>query len=427
MVAHTKKEACRRLALTGIFTAALGVASFASPNGTGAVPEGYMDSAKHYDAMLERSLMSAGNNARMKAAIAKAERGEDVHIAYIGGSITEGGNASEPEKSWAYLSFKAFRDRYAPASPDAIHYVNAGMSGTPSALGMIRYERDVLERIENGPDVLFVEFAVNDGDDPTRGAAYESLVLKALKTENPPAVVLMFSVFKSRWNLQDRLAPIGRLYGLPMISIKDALVPELEAGRIAENQFFADIYHPGDWGHELMAACVSRYFDKLDASAADSGIPLPDGIAVGDRFAGVKMIDSSSVPKGVIIDRGAFSATDENLGTFIYDRSRKTFPDNWHKAGGAGNQPFTMTLTCKNLLIVYKKASGGSPFGLAEVSIDGEFYDAYDGVPSGGWNNPWTSVLIDEEAPATHTITVRMAEDCADSAFTILAFGYTEN
>jgi len=420
-------KTCWRSAVAGIILAAIMVAACASMPGKNAVPEGYMGSSNAYAAMIDRSLMSTGNNARMKAAIAKAGRGEDVYIAYIGGSITEGANSSDPESSWAYLSYKAFRDRYAPATPDKVHFVNAGMSGTPSTLGMIRYERDVVAPIGRDPDVLFVEFAVNDGDDPTQGAAYESLVLKALKAENKPAVVLMFSVFKSRWNLQDRLAPVGALYGLPMISGKDALVGELEAERIAEDTFFSDIYHPGDWGHELMAACVRHYYDAIDAEPVAAEVPLADKPAIGDRFVGVRMIDSASVPKGIKIAPGAFSGTDEYLGNFIYDRSRKTFPANWHKAEGTANKPFTMTLTCKNLLLVYKKASGGSPYGMAEVTIDGEMYDSYDGLPSGGWNNPWTSVLIDDEKPAKHTVTIKMADDCPESAFTILAFGYTEN
>lgn len=420
-------KACQRATLTGIILTAILVSACASTPGKGAVPEGYMGSPKAYAAMLDRSLLSTGNNARMKAAIAKAGRGEDVYIAYIGGSITEGANASDPESSWAYLSYKAFRDRYAPTTPDKVHFVNAGMSGTPSTLGMIRYERDVIAPIGRAPDVLFVEFAVNDGDDPTQGAAYESLALKALKAENKPVVVLMFSVFKSRWNLQDRLAPVGALYGLPMISAKDALVPELEAGRVEEDTFFSDIYHPGDWGHELMAACVAHYFDALDAEPVATELPLADKPAIGDRFVGVRMIDAASVPKGVKIAPGAFSGTDEYLGNFIYDRSRKAFPSNWHKAEGTANKAFTMTLTCKNLLLVYKKASGGSPYGMVEVTIDGEPYDSYDGLPSGGWNNPWTSVLIDDDKPAKHTVSIKMADDCRESAFTILAFGYTEN
>lgn len=38
--------------------------------------------------------------------------------------------------------------------------MNAGLSGTPSKLGILRLDRDVLAY---EPDICFIEFAVNDG------------------------------------------------------------------------------------------------------------------------------------------------------------------------------------------------------------------------------------------------------------------------
>ena len=70
---------------------------------------------------------------------------------------------------------------------------------------------------------MIVEFAVNDAGDETKGNCYESLVLKALRADHKPAVILLFSVFVNDWNLQDRLAPVGWHYNLPMVSVKDAV------------------------------------------------------------------------------------------------------------------------------------------------------------------------------------------------------------
>lgn len=47
-----------------------------------------------YNEMIKNSLISTGNNVRIKKVIEKAKNGEDVTIAYIGGSITEGANAN---------------------------------------------------------------------------------------------------------------------------------------------------------------------------------------------------------------------------------------------------------------------------------------------------------------------------------------------
>ena len=69
--------------------------------------------------------------------------------------------------------------------PDtAVNYVNAGLSGTPSVLGVVRAERDLFG--EKQPDIIFIEFAVNDGGDQQYKDCYESLVKKCLDKENAP-------------------------------------------------------------------------------------------------------------------------------------------------------------------------------------------------------------------------------------------------
>ena len=91
-------------------------------------------------AVVERSLITVGNTERSAAALKKAEQGENITVAYIGGSITEGLTAG-PEDCWAKLSYNRLCERFPSVQ---INYVNAGMSGTPSTLGIIRTERDVL-------------------------------------------------------------------------------------------------------------------------------------------------------------------------------------------------------------------------------------------------------------------------------------------
>ncbi|HJN18939.1 MAG TPA: GDSL-type esterase/lipase family protein [Armatimonadota bacterium] len=81
---------------------------------------------------------------------AKLEAGEDVKIGYLGGSITA-------QPGWRPLTLGWFREQY----PDAtINEINAAIGGTGSGLGVFRLQHDVLQ---HNPDLLFVEFAVNDG------------------------------------------------------------------------------------------------------------------------------------------------------------------------------------------------------------------------------------------------------------------------
>ena len=62
--------------------------------------------------MLDDALVSTGNNARLKKVLEKAKSGETVNVALLGGSITEGGGASENAKGYAYLFEAAFKETY---------------------------------------------------------------------------------------------------------------------------------------------------------------------------------------------------------------------------------------------------------------------------------------------------------------------------
>ena len=62
-----------------------------------------------------------------------------------------------------------------------MHYVKAGVGGTPSELGMVRYDLDVTKNGEITPDLVVVEFAVNDWSWPYDGILRRrALVLRVL-------------------------------------------------------------------------------------------------------------------------------------------------------------------------------------------------------------------------------------------------------
>ena len=135
--------------------------------------------SEQYSQMVRSSLLSMGNTFRIQKAIQKAKSGKPVTLAYIGGSITQGAGATPIHtECYAYKSWKMFQKKF--AIKENVKFIKAGVGGTPSELGMLRFERDVLRENEQ-PDIIVIEFAVNDEGDETKGDCYESLVRKALK------------------------------------------------------------------------------------------------------------------------------------------------------------------------------------------------------------------------------------------------------
>lgn len=374
-----------------------------------------------YQDMIERSLLAEGNNYRIKKVLEKARNGEEVMLAYIGGSITEGANASDAT-CYVTKSYDGFVELTGAKEAGNVSFVNAGLGGTSSALGIMRYDRDIVEYTGKQPDIVFIEFSVNDWQEPTDGEAFESLIRRVYGAENEPAVVLVFAVFKSRWNMQTNYTPLGKLYRLPMVSILDAVVPALdEEHTLDEDIFFSDIYHPTQFGHKIMADCLNYMFETLDAAEADEPYVMPEKSWYGDTYENTALIDSQRQDAVSELSAGGFTETDGALGTYRYDRTLKTFPDNWMHAAGSGDEPFRMTLTCDGLLMAYKQSSD-KKFGSVDVYVDGEFVMKVDGYSEGGWNNPVPVQIIKGRGQQEHTVEIRMSEGSEDKVFSILAF-----
>lgn len=384
--------------------------------------------SRAYEAMIARSFLSGGNNHRMKEVLRKARAGEDVTIAFLGGSITQGAGAVPTQREcYARKTVEAIRSRYGLGGGVNVHYIKAGVGGTPSELGMLRYERDITRDGTVAPDLVVIEFAVNDEADETGGMCYESLVRKVLDQPQRPAVILLFSVFANDWNLKDRLAPIGYRYQLPMVDLLEAVSPEFTkapgARVLTKRQYFYDQYHPSNLGHTIMRDCLLYLLDRLDGQqllpAFDYQVPPQYGV----DFAAVRLLDRKDSLEGAVIRPGSFTEWDTDLQSVPLDdclENTPQFPYNWKK--GAGEAPFVLELTCSKLALEFKD-SAGLEFGKAEIWVDGALARVLD-PREAGWTHCNTAILFNEAEARPHRIEIRMAKADWDKTFTILGFGY---
>jgi lysophospholipase L1-like esterase len=213
-----------------------------------------------------------GNPRRLKRIIEKAGRGESVTLGFIGGSITQGFISSIPETCYAYLIYLWWRKRF-PES--LITYKNAGIGATDSHFAVARAEDDLLIY---QPDVVFVEFSVNDGNTLFFRETYEGLIRRILAKENAPAVVLLHNVFyETGTNAQDQHSVIGRYYDLPCLSMKSLLYQAVAEGRLPVSDITPDDLHPNDYGHKILAGMVIDYLESVTAKEllCDDSLILP--------------------------------------------------------------------------------------------------------------------------------------------------------
>ena len=83
----------------------------------------------------EAALVVHGNWSRIKKLMQRAAAGEEIHIGFLGGSITQGSLATAPENCYAALVYRWWEETF-PQSH--FSYINAGIGGTTSLFGAAR-------------------------------------------------------------------------------------------------------------------------------------------------------------------------------------------------------------------------------------------------------------------------------------------------
>jgi len=189
---------------------------------------------------------------------------EKFNFGFIGGSITEGGN------NGCFIDL--IKERFALEYPDTqISCVNAGVGGTNSALGLFRLERDLMSQ---NPDIVFIEFAVNDYSFKTSKIYMENMIRSA-KKRNLPVVLIHtaseeilreYEKGETPSNIK-KYTQISEYYDILQLNIGYEL---FKASGMTTDDFmrgnFLDSCHPNATGYERYADLIIRGIENHDFS-----------------------------------------------------------------------------------------------------------------------------------------------------------------
>ena len=374
-----------------------------------------------YRQALQDSVMSVGNNARLKKVIERAQSGEVITLATIGGSITEGAGASSYKECWASRFHIRFRTEYGAANGSNVCFVNAGVGGTPSPFGYMRYQREVVNRVpgkdsDGLPDVVVIEFSVNDWEEPTKHRCFESMVKEILDAPNEPVVILLFAVFRNGFNLQNDLRRIGKNYDLMMVSIKDGFYGHF-GKELKKEGFFSDEYHPTSLGHRIMTDCLMQAVTNAAEAETDAAPDLDVKPVYGTDFMGLKTIFGDTETEEFTVDRGGFPGSDS--GSYHNQPVGWVCGKNFYHNVKDPMDPLTVRGVFRKCLVAWK-ATNSTSFGAAEILIDGRVVMTVKGG-EGKWGQSEVVLVLDEKEAAEHTLEIRVTEE--GKAFTVTAIG----
>ena len=212
----------------------------------------------------------------------------DLRIVYLGGSVTAGAGATKAnEGSWRALVGKWFTETVGEGSVygKTVTNIDAGIGATGSFFGAYRFYRDG-HCDEGAPDVLFIEYSINDGYDSINGTDaaiyYESILRQAYAVNPKIQIIPVFTTDVSFANAYLKNGTEGgacfeahrRLaehYNLPQLNVGRALVDVMaeESGQTSFTandaiwkKYITDSCHPNDAGYVIYAKTITDYLEK---------------------------------------------------------------------------------------------------------------------------------------------------------------------
>jgi lysophospholipase L1-like esterase len=274
---------------------------------------------------------------------AKLKQGKDARIAYFGGSITA-------QDGWRPKTLKWFQEHYPNAR---VSQINAAIGGTGSDLGVFRCRQDVLAQ---HPDLVFVEFAVNDGGASpeqiyrcmegivrqTWRAAPETDICFVYTLEGNMLETLQTGKYPRAASAMEKLA---EFYGIPSVHMGVEVARLEKSGRLifkgempktdeARKElgdriiFSSDAVHPyTDTGHQLYLEAIVRSLPAIQAA----GRPGPHSL--GEPFVSDNYEKASIAPltRAHLSPGWSKLPATHNLAKSFHDR----LPQLWQATPGA--------------------------------------------------------------------------------------------
>lgn len=354
------------------------------------------------DALLEAGIINQGNITRLANAMAKAARGEEVTIAYIGGSITDGSSASpQATKCYAYLSYQWWVETFPNAK---INYVNAGIGATDSYLGVHRVQADVLD---HNPDVVIVEFSVNDCKSVNE-ESYESLIRRILNYETNPAVICLFLTQENNSDYQNVHQVVAFKANVALISYKNELNAATESGAFSWSDVGStDGTHPKNEGHAVIANLLTNYFRQVIEQIPTmeyEPYEIPSLTSTRCRYMNGQMLTTSTI-------------TPTACEGFEEVKISHPFSEAWKTVDGG---EISFEVTGSNFGLVYYGTTDGKS-GKYDVYIDDELMMTIDGNFVGRWGSYADYAELKKfKESGTHTITIKKNPESEATMFTIL-------
>ena len=299
--------------------------------------------------------LNEGNQVRLANMFKKAAGGEDITVAYLGGSITQGSSATESNC----------------------------------------YARLVTD--------WFVDFTVNDTTEHIKRDvnSYDSLMQKLWNGESKPAIVCIGMTQETGISVQSQHLEVAQHYDLPFISYRNAILDVINKGYIKWTDISGDNIHPNVPGHKILSEMIIDYLtevmdnkDNISGEESDFSKPFTDNL----------------YEDAVTLTPANIEATDPDAVFDPYDDTFSNMKGYWMASVGGVDGDKVGRLTFKDvefrsLGILYGRTTTNG--GALKILVDGEEKAVINTKFPNGWGTyAEAAEVVSFDEKGKHTVEI---------------------
>lgn len=348
----------------------------------------------------------------------------EIKVAFLGGSVTTGytGDSCDNvlEIGFPQLTVKKLQTIFPKAKIIPLY---AGCAGTGCNMGLVTTE--LLIR-DFKPDMVFLDYAINEEMSPRGIALFEGLIRKLLNLESHPDIFPVAVFLKDGYSCEEYMQKVSEHYDLYMCGLRQEFFKLFGENKLKWEQYSQDQGHPNQDGHKLIFDSVSYMLDKMLETEFNQTIsdqeknilPQIKPPLVSDIYENIKLVfpfqtnqtDNMSIP---------------NIETdFITKNCQKMWFDK--RLECAVNTKGYIKYKGKfSTAVVVFLTDNSKNYGTAIAKVDGKKTEILQGYSIFGWKNPFTKVVFTDKgnAKGLHTLEINMEQSNKEQRFYILAIG----
>lgn len=284
---------------------------------------------------------------------------ENRRIAFLGASVTKGEMVARGKEYVAVLEEKWKKTFPSCRQPE---FINAGTSGTLSGNAMF----SVGTLIEKEPDMVFLDYSVNDTGDAWLVEAFESLVYRLL--QQGCFVVILLFCNQSGHCTRGAMTKIARHYGIPLLDIGKTVMEHIRDGKFLWEDFASDYVHPSEFGHAFIADEILKFFQRENLTECSQVPVCPKSFCFGGIFCDLKIVPAQE-----------------------YEKQKFRFEDNF-----------------STIVVEYTQVPTPSECRM-DIFVDGKWIKTIERYSDFSWNNRVVTFLLAEDKNSRHVVELRPA------------------